>query len=83
MLNNSLNNKKNILDFELFKLRKNSKEKKLHLIKQNHNDIILFKDSKLLEEVELSNKIHNIKQSVQRINKLIEELRQISDKPNK
>ncbi len=83
MLNNSLNNKKNILDFELFKLRKNSKEKNLHLIKQNHNDIILFKDSKLLEEVELSNKIHNIKQSVQRINKLIEELRQISDKPNK
>ena len=83
MLNNSLNNKKNILDFELFKLLKNSKEKNLHLIKQNHNDIILFKDSKLLEEVELSNKIHNIKQSVQRINKLIEELRQISDKPNK
>ncbi len=83
MQNNSLKNKKNILDFELFKLRKNSKEKSLHLVKPIHNDIIIFKDSKLLEEVELSNKIHNIKQSVQRINKLIEELRQISDKPNK
>lgn len=83
MLNNSFNSKRNILDFELFKLRKKAKENRLLLVKQKHNDIILFKDSKLLEEVELSNKIHNIKQSVQRINKLIEELRQISDKPNK
>ncbi|MGY3803962.1 hypothetical protein ACWNT8_07875 [Pigmentibacter ruber] len=83
MLNNSFNSKRNILDFELFKLRKKAKENRLLLLKQKHNNIILFKDSKLLEEVELSNKIHNIKQSVQRINKLIEELRQISDKPNK
>lgn len=83
MLNNSFNSKRNILDFELFKLRKKAKENRLLLLKQKHTNIILFKDSKLLEEVELSNKIHNIKQSVQRINKLIEELRQISDKPNK
>ncbi|WGL59241.1 hypothetical protein QEJ31_11980 [Pigmentibacter sp. JX0631] len=83
MLNNSFNPKRNILDFEMFKSRKKATENKLLLIKQKHNNIILFKDSKLLEEVELSNKIHNIKQSVQRINKLIEELRQISDKPNK
>ena len=83
MLNNSFNPKRNILDFELFKLRKRAKENRLLLVKQKYNDILLFKEAKSLEEVVLSNKIHNIKQSVQRINKLIEELRQISDKPNK
>ncbi|APJ03233.1 hypothetical protein [Silvanigrella aquatica] len=83
MQNNSLNDKKNILDFEFFKLRKkrimqenaSTQETSLHTVSANI--------PRPLEEIELSTRIHNIKASVQRINQLISELRHISDKPHK
>lgn len=83
MFNSSSNNKKNILEFKLTKLRKKEKDHNLYFNKLNQPDILLFKDSKILEEIEITNKINNIKSSVQRINQLIDELKQISDKPNK
>lgn len=83
MFNSSSNNKKNILEFKLTKLRKKEKDHNIYFNKLNQPDILLFKDSKILEEIEITNKINNIKSSVQRINQLIDELKQISDKPNK
>lgn len=83
MFNSSSNNKKNILEFKLTKLRKKEKNHNIYFNKLNQPDILLFKDSKFLEEIEITNKINNIKSSVQRINQLIDELKQISDKPNK
>lgn len=83
MFNSSSNNKKNILEFKLTKLRKKEKNHNIYFNKLNQPDILLFKDSKILEEIEITNKINNIKSSVQRINQLIDELKQISDKPNK
>lgn len=83
-MNSSLYNKKrNVLDFEFFKLRKKEKDGNYILPNVVHNVTKLPNNSKSLSEAEISNRIHNIKQSVQRINKLISELKQISDKPNK
>jgi hypothetical protein len=83
MISSCSNKRKNVLDFEFFKLRKKEKLNQFIYQKVSNNLINLNNKPKSLNEIDISNRIHNIKQSVQRINKLISELKQISDKPNK
>jgi len=83
MISSSSDKRKNVLDFEFFKLRKKEKRNQFIYQKVSNNLINLNNKPKSLDEIDISNRIHNIKQSVQRINKLISELKQISDKPNK
>lgn len=78
------NKKKNILDLQFFKLKK--KQESIHI--SNKNKILpptkKFELECLEEDaLEISTRIKNIKGSIQRINKLISELKQISNKPNK
>ena len=75
--------KKNILDIQLFRLRKKSNLQEIININPAIEVTPSTKDPKSLEELEISTRIKNIKESVLRINKLISELRQISDNPNK
>jgi hypothetical protein len=77
------NEKKNILDFQFFILRKKTKNQEIVRINTKKENIPSTNESKSLEELEISTRIKNIKESVQRINTLISELRQISDNPNK
>ena len=83
MISSSSNKRKNVLDFEFFKLRKKEKLNQFIYQKVSNNLINLNNKPKSLDEIDISKRIQNIKQSVQRINKLISELKQISDKPNK
>lgn len=75
--------KKNILDFQIFRLRKNSKPHENVCIHSESSNLSSQKETKASKEFEFEERIKNIKESVQRINKLISELRHISDNPNK
>ena len=83
MLSDDQFEKKNILDFQLFKLSKKSTGNKSFHSQPETSERVFSSDSKKMEQLEISTRIENIRQSVQRINKLISELTQISDKPNK
>ena len=75
--------KKNILDFQFFKLRKKAELQEVILKNNENNSIPPLWAPKSIEELEYSKRVKNIKESVQRINNLISELKQISTNPNK
>ncbi len=80
---NEQNDKKNILDFQFFKLRKKTKFQEAIRINTKNNSALPLEELKSVEDLEFSTRVKNIKESVQRINNLISELKQISSNQNK
>ncbi len=83
MLMSNQNEKKNILDFQFFMFRKKLKIQEINNLNFQNKSISSIKMGKSLDDFEISTKIKKIKESVQRINKIISELKQIADNPNK
>lgn len=83
MLNNEPASPKNVLDFKFFQLRKKAKQQELSTSFVPSTHIPTQKISKNINDIDISSRVKNIKESVQRINKLISELKDIANNPNK
>ncbi|BBH52497.1 hypothetical protein [Fluviispira sanaruensis] len=72
------NNIYHINEFKLKKLAEIEKKRNINVL-----EFYKFSEDKECEENLINFKINNIKKSVQRINKLISQIKEISDKPQK